>query len=67
MQRLVLPGEGEGKAEEIPVRGALTVRGMQTTRTGATGQVLGPGVLPGGQAEAVVIDYLRKRLLNSFV
>ena len=61
MQRLVLLREGAGKAEEIPVRGT------QMTHTGATGQVLGSGALLEDQAEAVVIDYLRKRLLNSFV
>ena len=67
MQRLVLLRGGEGKAEEIPVRGALTVRGTLMTHTGQTGQALGSGALLEDEAEAVVIDYLRKRSLNSFV
>ena len=67
MQRLVLLGEGAGKAEEIPVHGALTARGTLMNHTGQTGQALGPGALLEAEAEVVVIDYLRKRSLNSFV
>ena len=67
MQLLVLLRGRESKREESPTRGAQTVRGTQMTHTGATGQVLGSGALLEAEAEAVVIDYLRKRLLNSFV